>query len=131
MPNSKSLTMYHDVKLVLDAAIAAGGGVYTLPTHGKAVHWRQRAYNYRRLLRESKIASSIIPGLDPTTPYDTIELVITDRDSCDVIIRQIQVKGVLRDAEGKPINVTPSSPAPEPQDELDALALDLINTKGV
>jgi len=42
------LSQFFDVKQVADQALAAGGGTYTLPTHGDAVHWRQRFYRFRK-----------------------------------------------------------------------------------
>lgn len=42
------ISQFFDVKHVADEALAAGGGAYTLPTHGDAVHWRQRFYRFRK-----------------------------------------------------------------------------------
>lgn len=46
------LGMFSDVREVLDAALAAGGGSYECGSHGQAVHWRQRAYRFRKLYAE-------------------------------------------------------------------------------
>lgn len=129
MSAAKSLSSYHDVRLVLDAALQAGGGVYELPTHGKAVHWRMRAHGFRNLLREQKLATSLIPGLDPTTPYDHLELLIEDKPSGRVIIRPYRVKGVLTALNGAVIDLT-AKPMESPKDELDAAAADLLNLHG-
>jgi hypothetical protein len=47
MTRPSRLGIYADLQPVLDAALAAGGGSYTLATRGDAVHWRQRAYKFR------------------------------------------------------------------------------------
>lgn len=55
---------YLDIRPVLDAAVANGGGTYALATAAEAVRWRQRAYGYRKLLWEE--AGGI------GTPYDKL-----------------------------------------------------------
>lgn len=127
---SKSIHSYKDVRLVLDAALAAAGGIYTLPTPGKAVHWRMRAYMFRKLLSENAAARSIIPGVDTTTPYDMLDLIIEPKGSCSVIIRPVMVKGTLATLDGTPLDPTNRPQAEEHMDELSAEALDLLSRKG-
>lgn len=81
------LALYEDVKEILDAALAAGGGEYELPDHGKAVHWRQRAYKFRKLYAE------VIGGV---SPYDRLTLRRLEPTSSTVIINLIETKGIFR-----------------------------------
>lgn len=78
------LGMYADVRTILDQALAAGGGSYTLATHGEAVHWRQRAYRFRKLFAE-------ILGPDEPSPYDSIIMTRVDAESStvDISIRRL------------------------------------------
>lgn len=124
MPVSRSANSYLDCRLVLDAAIAAGGGRYELASPGKALHWRQRAYTFRRILRDNAVAATIIPGLSPSTPYDHIELIA---DGPVVIIRLVAPKGILTDALGNPIDLKPTAPS---EDELDLEAQRLLADRG-
>ncbi len=61
---TKTLAMYHDIQRVLDAAIASAGGIFRCETHGRAVHWRQRAYKFRKLYRDLVNQQN--------SPYDTL-----------------------------------------------------------
>jgi hypothetical protein len=47
------LGIYADVQEVLDAALVAGGGTYACESSGEAIHWRQRAYKFRKLYAET------------------------------------------------------------------------------
>lgn len=73
------LGMYQDVRDILDAARSAGGGTYECSTHGQAVHWRQRAYKFRKLYAE-------LLGPNESSPYDQMVLPRVDVDSSTVII---------------------------------------------
>lgn len=64
-PKANRLGMYSDVRKIMDAALAAGGGEYVLPAYGKAIHWRQRAYQFRKLFAE-------LLGPNKESPYDAI-----------------------------------------------------------
>lgn len=50
MPKA-DLSLYADLIPVLDAAIEAGGGSYTLATFNDAVSWRHRVYKFRKAYR--------------------------------------------------------------------------------
>lgn len=95
----KSPSQYSDVAAVLDAALARGGGRYRLPTKGKAVQWRQRAYSLRKALALLD-ASRKPEGVPPITPYDQLILQIKDDDPCVVVISIRAPEGVLEDMEG-------------------------------
>lgn len=86
------LGIYHDVQEILDAALAAGGGTYTCSTHGQAVHWRQRAYRFRKLFAE-------IHGARSASSYDRLTLPRIEPDSCEVHIHYRQHVGTFTPAE--------------------------------
>lgn len=110
MSKSNRLGMYADVREVLDAALAHGGGEFTCLTHGLAVHWRQRAYQFRKLYAETL-------GPKAMSQYDCLVLPRLAEDSTTVVIRVRQIAGVFTPA-GPP--VTP--PAFEDDDLLDVAA---------
>lgn len=91
MTKSNRLGMYADIREVLDGALAAGGGTFTCASHGAAVHWRQRAYRFRKLYAET---------LGPTrmSPYDVLVLPRLAHDSCEVMIVIRQTAGVFTPA---------------------------------
>lgn len=128
MPVSKSLNSYVDCRVVLDAALEAGGCRYSLASHGKAINFRQRIYSYRSLLRDQKAAQSIIPGLLPTTEYDSLEVTFDPIQDNVLIIKLVSPKGILTNLTGEPISF--SSKPPEPADELDLEAKQLIAKHG-
>lgn len=113
-PAPNRLGMYADIKEVLDAALASDGGTYHLPTHGKAVHWRQRAYRFRKLFAET------IPAGQPS-PYDKLVLKKVPPNSATVRI-------VLREIEG---TFQPNREAAAPlEDDLLSEALKLAEELG-
>lgn len=108
-PRPNRLGMYADVRAVLDAAIAANGGTFSLADHGKAVHWRQRAYKFRKLFAETTSSS----------PYDALTLPVIPPESSTVVIRLIGQPGIFTPAD-------PTATLPDkPDDELLKTALDL------
>lgn len=108
------LGMYADVQQILDAALASEGGEYTLSTYGKAVHWRQRAYKFRKLYAEVHHAKSI-------SPYDSLMMPRVEEGSSTVhiIMRQL-------DGEFKP-NKEPTEQAPIGDDDLLDIAQDFAD----
>jgi hypothetical protein len=102
------LGMFADVKEILDAALAANGGTYNLPTPGAAVHWRHRAYTFRKKFAESLPANTL-------SPYDRLTLPRLEKGQTEVHI-------VVREAAG---TFTPNETAAPPSDDLldEALAL--------
>lgn len=82
------LGQYADVKEILDQCLQSNGGTYTLPTHGKAVHWRHRAYRFRKLFAETL-------GPKQMSPYDRLTMPVVPSDSCDVVIRSQTVTGTF------------------------------------
>lgn len=75
MPLSSNLNTYADVAAVLEPVANAGGRAsYELPTPGKAIRWRQRAYKYRELLQKELQRAAHRGAIVPRTPYDTMRL---------------------------------------------------------
>jgi hypothetical protein len=84
---NQRLGMYADLQPILDAALASGGGSYTLPTYGQAVHWRQRAYAFRKLYAET---------MHTTSKYDALTLPRIAEGSGTVLINLAVPKGVFQ-----------------------------------
>ncbi len=85
------LGMYDDVRAVLDAALQSGGGEYVLPSHGLAVHWRQRAYKFRKLY-----AQTLASGDDfAMSPYDRLTMPQLPDDSSTVVINVREAVGTF------------------------------------
>lgn len=110
MSKSNRLGMYADIRATLDAALAAGGGTFLCDSHGAAVHWRQRAYRFRKLYAETL-------GLRAMSPYDVLVLPRLADDGCEVVITIRQTVGVFT-----PVN---DALAPTSNDELLEAAEDL------
>jgi hypothetical protein len=109
MGTSRNINVYADIAAVLDAAIAAGGGVYECRHYAEAYRWRARAYHLRILLRE--LAQEITPpGMAAVTKYDHIYLTIDtklprdERTKVGIVFRK--PTGVLRDKDGNEIVIT-------------------------
>ena len=114
-PRANRLGMYADVRGVLDSALEHGGGTFQCETYGAAVHWRQRAYKFRKLYAETL-------GEKKESPYDMLVLhrILPDDTAVQIRIRQRQ--GVFVPADG-------STPDVE-IDELEAAALRLAAELG-
>ena len=78
--------MYTDVREILDAALRSGGGEFTLATHGAAIHWRQRAYKFRKLFAETVAKDS---------PYDGLTLPQIPAESSTVLIKLRAQRGTF------------------------------------
>lgn len=83
------LGMYDDVRQVLDAALASGGGKFVLTTHGQAVHWRQRAYKFRKLYATTLSSDDSFS----MSPYDRLTLPQIADDSATVVINVREILG--------------------------------------
>lgn len=115
---SRNIHSYDDIRAVLDAALAEGGGRYTLATPGQAVYWRARAYYFRKLLynlAEERLANA--PGMTPSTPYDQMKLTL-EEGTGSVLIQFIKPQGTLTRLDGTPIELRTKA---EPDEEIDAL----------
>ena len=88
-PRPNRLGMYADVSNILDAALAHGGGSYALESNGAAVHWRQRAYAFRKLYAET------IGGM---SKYDRLTFPRIVDGSSVVQIRLVEAKGLFTPA---------------------------------
>lgn len=75
MALSNNIGQYEDVGIVLAKALEHGGGRYRLESERAAIRWRHRAYKYRSLLLKQKREElGGFPGIQPTTPYDSLIL---------------------------------------------------------
>lgn len=107
MPSN--LAQFSDVAAVLDAALANGGGRYELPTPGKAIKWRQRAYTLRKTLSKLDAQKKLkLLGASPSTPYDQMYLRIEPHDRCVVLIEILKPEGRLTTLEGAPLEAGPT-----------------------
>lgn len=107
MSKVNRLGKYNDVKVVLDAAIASGGGEIDFQTRGEAVRWRQRAYEFRKMYAEVVIANS---------PYDALTLPRIPDESTTVTIRIPTLTGQFRPFGGMPLTFAAET-APIPDDD--------------
>lgn len=96
-PRPNRIGMYADLAPILDAALASGGGTYTLPSYGAAVHWRQRAYKFRKLYAET---------VAHVSKYDSLTLPRVVEGSCDVVIKLVEAKGTFAPAGEYTVPVT-------------------------
>lgn len=85
------LGMYDDVRAILDAAMQSGGGSLELPSYGQAVHWRQRAYKFRKLYAEILAQDKSLA----MSPYDRLTLPKIALDDCTVVIRVREAIGTF------------------------------------
>ena len=92
MSLSNSVGMYADVKLVLDAAVAKGGGEYKLVSKSAATKWRQRAYQLRKLMSK-----------DGETPYDRLVLTLHSDDPTIVCILTRRPEGEFIGVDGESV----------------------------
>lgn len=117
MPSpSQIATQYADVKQLLDQCLEHGGGAFTAKSPGAAVHFRQRAYTFRKKFREA---------MDPAaSPYDRLTIRKLAKGSVRVEIEVIKLEGVFEPASGEPVRVDPAPQISE-DDELMQAALAL------
>ena len=97
MSLSSSLLMYSDVQAVMDRALEADIGIaVTFDKTGDAVHFRQRCYKFRALVRELAQERDIN---DPqrNSPYDALTVFmhktvceIRRRDAVEYNIRDLK-----------------------------------------
>lgn len=85
------LGMYDDVRQILDAALSSGGGQFDLPSHGLAVHWRQRAYKFRKLYAQTLASDDSFS----MSPYDKLTMPTIPDDSSTVVINIREVIGTF------------------------------------
>lgn len=125
MPLSRNLGQYNDVKEVLDYAVANSGGRYIMADRKTAIRWRQRAYMFRKLLREDMEVRRATLGFTVTTPYD--DLLITLQDNIAVLTIS-KMQGRFERLDG----TAPADPNAvlESDDELEDIAAKLIKEIG-
>lgn len=132
MPLAKSLNSYYDVEQVLTTARKRGGLVYRFATSGAAVHWRSRAYYYRKLLATADAKQNPqILGYVPSTEWDDMVLTV---DGASVRVAFGELKGQLETLDGQPIEPPKVPPkrkkAVAASDDLTGLALQLADEIG-
>lgn len=122
MTLSRNINSFADVKAVLEAVLAAGGGTYRLPTKSKANYWVMRAYQFRKLLQAS------VKG-EPT-PYD--RMVMRRRGNEIEFDLNPGAEGTLLSPEGEevPIRQPSLTPITSPKVSSKANKLDLTNLAG-
>lgn len=116
MSRANRLGMYADVRHVLDQALAAGGGTFQCGTPGAAVHWRQRAYKFRKLYAETL-------GPKGVSQYDTLVIPRLKPGSAEIELQIRQMTGTFT-----PANDVPQ--VPTDNDELLAEAVALAQRIG-
>lgn len=84
------LSLYQDVQAILDQALVSGGGEVTLPNYGQAVHWRHRAYKFRKMYAEAHANS----------PYDLLTFKKVEEGENVVRIVKSAQAAVFKPAEG-------------------------------
>ena len=100
MPSpSQIATQFADVKQLLDQCLEHGGGAFTAKSSGAAVHFRQRAYTFRKKYREA---------MDPAaSPYDRLTIKKLAKGASRVEIEVIKLDGVFEPGTGGPVRVDP------------------------
>lgn len=94
MPRSSRTSQFPDIETIFQAALRTGGGKYRLPTTGKAIKWRQRAYTFRlSWSRENP---------KKLNPYDVFKLVIGPEDLEVVKIILIESEGTFTGTKSAP-----------------------------
>ena len=91
MPLPNTIEAYEDVRIILDAVLAQGGGSYMLPSPRDAQFWRKRAYKFRKLASQ-----------DGENKYNA--LVLRMKDNCTISFDQNNITGTLLSPEGYPVD---------------------------
>lgn len=86
------LGMYDDCRQILDAALQSGGGEFKLPTYGQAVHWRQRAYQFRKLYAQTLASDDSFS----MSPYDRLTMPRIEEGTSTVVIRVREIIGEFK-----------------------------------
>lgn len=78
---TESPAYYEDVRRILDIALQRDGLIYELNTVGQAIHFRQKCYRFRNLLRKMDSERALgLPGHRPSTVYDTISILMVNAE---------------------------------------------------
>lgn len=116
-PQANRLGLYDDIRQILDAALKSSGGTFNLPSHGSAVHWRQRAYKFRKLYATTLSNDSSLA----MSPYDKLTLPQIAPDSSTVVIKVREINGTFIP------NSEPYNSDTGPEDELFDVAREIAD----
>lgn len=83
----KSYSQYQAEKEILDQALASGGGTLQFETPGAAVHFRQRVYTLRKIMREN-----MSPAM---SPYDRLTIPALQKGQTEVTLALAEVKALF------------------------------------
>ncbi len=108
------IATFSDLRPILDEALRHGGGVYTLPTSGGAVNWRQRCYKFMKAYA----------AMNAFSPYEVLTFPRLIPGSCDVVI-------AIKKPVGHFTPAGPYTPLPAAEDPLEAAAQDFVNRLGI
>ncbi len=124
MPNQPT-SSYSDVAPIMKAASEQEAGLlYRLPTYNQAVNFRQRCYRWRKnMLKLAAQQMGEVPGLEPSTAYDSLQLTIVNgagetirsrpdnpQDPHAVKFIHAEPTGELLDLDGNPLTLTSPTP---------------------
>jgi hypothetical protein len=112
---------YSDIRPILDAALAAGGGQYRpRGANGQAspqaaIRFRHRAYSFRRALQH-QLREQGMGIVEVSTPYDSMVLSIDAQDPTLVIINRPDPLGDLLDLKGNRLEIGGTPPSAQGPD---------------
>jgi len=97
---------YPDIKFVLDLALRKDGLRYEFTSFGRAIHFKQRCYKYRNMLRQMQQEQLFgVPGARASTAYDLLIVTQindegeTDKQGRILVFRHFAPQGKLIDPE--------------------------------
>lgn len=72
-----SILLYEDIQAVMDQALSADIGLsLSFKSYGDAIHFRQRCYKFRALLKEKSVDLDKDDPMRGTTVYDTLVIYV-------------------------------------------------------
>lgn len=94
MPLTNNISDYEAVRVYLDRALESPAGIkITLPSHGQAVHLRQKLYKLRQL--ETRASVDVFPVGDDrrgASPWDGLSIQV-EKGSCELrILHQTPIR---------------------------------------
>lgn len=117
MSLSNSIGLYADCREVFDTVVQQSEVTLTFATPGKATHFSQRAYHFRKLYRMREAARRKQPIELVDTPYDGIKIQ-KKGDGKNQLFISIQRAEFTMEVNGTEVSPVPATPAPEPDPSL-------------